>query len=358
MSFQRIPAELTTVIIDFCYNDRGALKMCGLVCKEWLVASRYHLFKRIFVHQDNALYFLELVASPYSTFSKFVHNLQITDNLDQIPLQTMKSIASACKEVSVLGLDWITFYSWSDHIQFLSIFQNLERLTLSRINLLGDTSSDISHFHHITSSLNSLTVNLTYEPSAILGWLRSSPSPPRISHLDLREITPEASQELSRFMETMGENLNYLSISFFPGLRLSSFDVELIQDLFTILQVPKTLLISPPARSCNRSIFIYFPTWFPHYMTCFLKYRVCQKYWLSSWVDTMVIPPARKAGTWIGINCRLFLIVLNLASYASSNLQWHTGSFRMNGLILSGKIYQDAILGASSNFGSGYLILT
>ncbi|KAF7324991.1 hypothetical protein MKEN_00541500 [Mycena kentingensis (nom. inval.)] len=40
---RRIPTELEDTVIDFCHFDAKTLVNCGLVCRSWVPASRYHL---------------------------------------------------------------------------------------------------------------------------------------------------------------------------------------------------------------------------------------------------------------------------------------------------------------------------
>jgi hypothetical protein len=42
-----INAEITDMIIDFLHDRPDALKVCSLVCRSWLPASRFHLFRSL-----------------------------------------------------------------------------------------------------------------------------------------------------------------------------------------------------------------------------------------------------------------------------------------------------------------------
>ncbi|KAF8218062.1 hypothetical protein K438DRAFT_1451511, partial [Mycena galopus ATCC 62051] len=46
---KRFPPELEDALIDFCHEDHATLATCGLVCRDWLPTSRYHLFSSIFL---------------------------------------------------------------------------------------------------------------------------------------------------------------------------------------------------------------------------------------------------------------------------------------------------------------------
>lgn len=57
------PPELEVAFIDFCHADRATLASCGLVCRDWLLASRYHLFFSVCLTPDNVAAFHALAAS-------------------------------------------------------------------------------------------------------------------------------------------------------------------------------------------------------------------------------------------------------------------------------------------------------
>ncbi|KAF4611139.1 hypothetical protein D9613_006980 [Agrocybe pediades] len=46
-SQDRLYAELYDYIVDFLHDDEDALRACALVCRDWALASRYHLFYQI-----------------------------------------------------------------------------------------------------------------------------------------------------------------------------------------------------------------------------------------------------------------------------------------------------------------------
>ncbi|KAJ7171119.1 hypothetical protein C8R46DRAFT_1349214 [Mycena filopes] len=59
---KRLPSELEDAVIDFCHDDHGTLASCGLVCRAWLPASRYHLFCTISLTMQNAAAFMDLIS--------------------------------------------------------------------------------------------------------------------------------------------------------------------------------------------------------------------------------------------------------------------------------------------------------
>ncbi|KAF7975691.1 hypothetical protein HWV62_8805 [Athelia sp. TMB] len=46
-SYAIFAQELVDMIVDFLYDDRATLAACGLTCRSWLPAARFHLFYRV-----------------------------------------------------------------------------------------------------------------------------------------------------------------------------------------------------------------------------------------------------------------------------------------------------------------------
>ncbi|KAJ7257805.1 hypothetical protein C8J57DRAFT_545492 [Mycena rebaudengoi] len=67
-----LPGELVDSIIDFTFSDSQTLATCGLVARQWLPSSRFHLFSSIHLRRDRSRdtvkTFLLLVQSPLATF--------------------------------------------------------------------------------------------------------------------------------------------------------------------------------------------------------------------------------------------------------------------------------------------------
>lgn len=47
-----LSGELSDRIIDYLHDDRTALCICGLVCKQWYQSSRYHLFVNVVIRDE------------------------------------------------------------------------------------------------------------------------------------------------------------------------------------------------------------------------------------------------------------------------------------------------------------------
>jgi hypothetical protein len=129
----RLPTELTDSIIDFHHSDRTTLKICSLVCRNWIPASRFHLFRTVRVRFDTVHTFADLLASPSSTIARHVHTLHIHfDSFVGIPvfdriapyLENFVSI----KSISLQGLVLASEYSRS---RAFGIIGNMELETVS-----------------------------------------------------------------------------------------------------------------------------------------------------------------------------------------------------------------------------------
>ncbi|KAK0476176.1 hypothetical protein IW261DRAFT_1492350 [Armillaria novae-zelandiae] len=82
----RFPPELFDRFIDFLHRDNEALKACSLVCRAWIPASRFHLFKRLSFHvippsyaRNNRSYEdkVKLLDSSFCTLFKHVRQILI-----------------------------------------------------------------------------------------------------------------------------------------------------------------------------------------------------------------------------------------------------------------------------------------
>lgn len=70
-----LPHELSDHIIDFLHDDHQALSTCGLVCRAWLSAARYHRFSVTRVYGRLAPFIELLEFSPGIT--PFIRTLQL-----------------------------------------------------------------------------------------------------------------------------------------------------------------------------------------------------------------------------------------------------------------------------------------
>lgn len=137
MASTSAPLEIIDQIIDHLHADRNALGACGLVCRDWLPCSRFHLFESVHLHSNNALTFITLTDSPDCTLIPYVRDLDLAEGRGHSPydkkwlnngLPRLK--AFPVRSLSLHELMWDTLYTES-HLALLSTFPHLERLEIS-----------------------------------------------------------------------------------------------------------------------------------------------------------------------------------------------------------------------------------
>ncbi|KIM40678.1 hypothetical protein M413DRAFT_28463 [Hebeloma cylindrosporum] len=74
-----LPLEITDIIIDHLCHDVQALGNCGIVCSEWLIRSRHHLFSTVQLWPWRVRSFFSLAASKDCTFANHINRIEIDD---------------------------------------------------------------------------------------------------------------------------------------------------------------------------------------------------------------------------------------------------------------------------------------
>ncbi|KAG6836304.1 hypothetical protein H0H93_009277 [Arthromyces matolae] len=107
---QKLPNELTDIIIDYLRLDISALKACNLVCKAWQPRSRHNLFQSIKLDltlPPKALEtFLSHIKKPDSHFHTTVRTLSLRS---EFAPQRQHHLASLC---SLRSLTHVTLSDW------------------------------------------------------------------------------------------------------------------------------------------------------------------------------------------------------------------------------------------------------
>ena len=73
----RVPQEILDKIIQYAQDDIPSLLICSLVCRAWLSASRFRLFKRHFIHDRDLYKLIQLLKSPHATLARYIHCLTV-----------------------------------------------------------------------------------------------------------------------------------------------------------------------------------------------------------------------------------------------------------------------------------------
>ncbi|KAF9484855.1 hypothetical protein BDN70DRAFT_872122 [Pholiota conissans] len=74
-----LPWELTDLIIDHLRHDIRALGVCGAVCSEWLIRSRYHMFSTVQLWPWRMQHFVSLATDENCTFTNFITRIEMDD---------------------------------------------------------------------------------------------------------------------------------------------------------------------------------------------------------------------------------------------------------------------------------------
>ncbi|KAJ7089243.1 hypothetical protein B0H15DRAFT_885339 [Mycena belliarum] len=242
-----LPPELFDIIIAQVQDDIHALAACGLVCRSWLVSSRYHIFKTtpVSLRPGNAQQFIELVNHPSSTFCTHVRSLELLSShvpggsfdaqwldpiigtLARLPCVTDMFIANIqwgnmnprTKSALLDGFPALTHLElWSTHFDSVS---HLVQLICSKplLHILGlddlaweDPSFETSACR-VPYGLHSLRLSNCYKRD-ILDWLVSHEALPPIHHVQLGAVHPEDTHSIGRFLARLGPDLFTLQLEF------------------------------------------------------------------------------------------------------------------------------------------------
>ncbi|KAG5645507.1 hypothetical protein DXG03_005917 [Asterophora parasitica] len=115
---QRIPAEVFEIIVARIASfDVPTLRVCSLVCKNWLVISRVHLIPSLSLNPRNTESFLRLLKRPHATIARGIRHVSVQGESDAIshrkaresrifPVDEVRGASSTCeKECMLLLLD-------------------------------------------------------------------------------------------------------------------------------------------------------------------------------------------------------------------------------------------------------------
>ncbi|KAH8823755.1 hypothetical protein DL96DRAFT_1615393 [Flagelloscypha sp. PMI_526] len=127
-----IPHELVDRILDFNHSSVPSLASSSLVCKDWLVTTRYHLFRIPVLYQvslgrgpkDNTNAFIEVLNSPLCTFRSTIQGCVL--NVERGGVRSRCLDALAAHQV---------------HVDLLIISQYIGRLSFAELHISERFSS-------------------------------------------------------------------------------------------------------------------------------------------------------------------------------------------------------------------------
>lgn len=111
-----IPHELSDYIVDFLHGDRRALMACGLTCRSWYPAARYHLYSRIYLSSPAACRILLqlLDGSPY--LGQFTRYLSMSKAIRHV-----SGVNTEDDTDDKLSGDWSTLFTFLPNVQQLEL---------------------------------------------------------------------------------------------------------------------------------------------------------------------------------------------------------------------------------------------
>lgn len=238
---KRFPSELEDTVIDFSYDDLATLASCSLVCRDWVPASRYHMFSAILLTAQNAQAFLELI-SHSTTIAPLVcdvelrftpdcsmMHLQIPSILMRLPHTTHLTLCPKRNEVvrplctsslahAVLSLPLVHL-----KFDFRSRFESLQQIIdcvvlcpqLESLEVGGSwmKTEEFSAPPSMPRKLHTLT--LTCDLDNFLTWFMAlDDEMPVIQHLFLYHIVQREIDTVARYLRTAGPSLQHLTLAF------------------------------------------------------------------------------------------------------------------------------------------------
>ncbi|KAJ7258712.1 hypothetical protein B0H12DRAFT_1109213 [Mycena haematopus] len=243
-----LPQELVDKILDCLYDDKPSLGQCSLVCWAWVPATRFHIFaditlRRRWIRMMHPQFreFLDLLAADTCTLAPFVVRLTLED-LDPTPEagRECTAFSALCRLTSVASL---TFDNWQN-LGVQPVHKLLPSLTalseLALIEVTVNSASQLFSMLEMCPSLTSLTiVSVSWKPSSSpVSYsharsirtlnLGSCPidefldifAPPNASFqltcntVEIRKIEPEDAPSICRFLNSIAESLQHLTIGF------------------------------------------------------------------------------------------------------------------------------------------------
>lgn len=259
------PPEITDLIIDeialFKPPQAGRLLVaCSLVCRSWLIRTRYHLFRKVWLLSRRSRTFVAIVSSPLSTIVPCVRYLHLdadsyyndgaSDELRgtcEWLLTTLPAIR-ALSHIEHLRMTWINFAKLTKYGQPTGRifdgfkFPNLEELFLYHCHFmtLQELAEALSHPHLKRISLNNVSVStmgnltavapsfaklislaITFRTSIgltnldILTWFAPNNGLPALERLAFSVVRVQDSPDIAKFVQTPGPSLKRLEIGFF-----------------------------------------------------------------------------------------------------------------------------------------------
>jgi len=265
-----LPWEITDAIIDHLHHDVQTLGICGIVCSEWLIRSRYHIFSTIQLWPWRVRRFFDLATSKECTFANHIKRIEVDDRRkrsreqggrrlsfkDQLEgtsgeevlfSDTMSQIDIPClaqvRSIQVQNVDWtglslaqqvvlrgqLAKFSKLDRLEFQGVVFHDLREVVRIVNCLPSLShltaniTFMKYLEHTMSAAKTLslstglrTIELGTEDGipAVLSYVASLDGPQHVVGLKLEKIKSGHLQHIRNAFRKLGRNLQRLSLAF------------------------------------------------------------------------------------------------------------------------------------------------
>ncbi|KAJ7777709.1 hypothetical protein DFH07DRAFT_936709 [Mycena maculata] len=235
-----LPAEVCNLIFDACISDRALMATWGLVSRQYLVSSRFHIFSTVRLDYGNAHEFADILSSPSCDIALLVQHLMFShrasryswfpDVLPRLPpfpnvmtlcLHNSRSVLTEdLRDLLRVGLPGVTrleivnfrFAYRAAAIDFACGFAALQALAfLPRIASALATATPAQ----IPSTLRSLALRCSVEeqPNWLLAEL-AQPSAPALTTLRVGEAGARDFPGLVRALGRQGQSLTSFALDF------------------------------------------------------------------------------------------------------------------------------------------------
>ncbi|KAJ7512796.1 hypothetical protein B0H11DRAFT_1898080 [Mycena galericulata] len=250
-----LPPETIDHIIDYVGPCFPTLRVCGLVARNWLPASRKFVHRDITLNAESIRFtaFINLIKSPFNTFFGTVRAIELVlghsnglkpqSLLDQLPqfarLDSIILVAGYIGQpiplsptVSTLELSSVQFPSFAAFVDLLSQFPSLKALTLDSLAFPTESrKAKVPHNQKPFSALTDFSANTALQSLRIAHALSIS----RDGNLG---VFPGLPQILQNFKLDRLEELT-LGVVFGPFLLGQKPTRELLDQVSAILNRPQ-----------------------------------------------------------------------------------------------------------------------
>ncbi|KAJ6629369.1 hypothetical protein B0H10DRAFT_1986879 [Mycena sp. CBHHK59/15] len=235
-SMKRFPSELEDTIIDFVHSDRPTLASCGLVCRDWVPVSRYHLFSCVSLSRQSAPGFIEIMETSQTTIPLLVRDVQLhfstvslpslVPTLKRLPRTTRLTLHPTRDEVTRTITTSLLSPHFAPLVQlkfdFRSRFESLRQVVdciclcpqLESLEV-GGSWQEMGDFSVAPSFPPSLhTLILTCDIENFLSWLLALDEIPVIPNLVLHHIVQREVTAVAKYLRIAGASLKSLALIF------------------------------------------------------------------------------------------------------------------------------------------------